>query len=574
METQTTGSKQPTWQWDLLVGLLPLVALSPLLLYQVAALTSRDHMQFFPLALGVLALIVAWQLRGATLSGHPRRMWTAVALLILAALIYAYGVWIFSPWLAHLALILVFTAWALGRLGNRSWGGILGLTSLLGTTLPLPWGWDQGFSNWLQTSAAWCSAKALDALGIPCLQNGSLIETRDLQLVADEVCGGISSVYAFGAFAIAISLLQHTSFIVGLKTLVLVPLWTMLGHFLRMFGILTMQEIWGRDFSSGWDFRILEICIAVLVLLLIRSTSRFLRRMFDPIPVADAEFGPVFSGLNKLFCWPQPDPFEELEPDDEYERQRFRKRKEEKLASRRQNSDFQLSENAAANWTIRVATAVLLLCAALPISSLAKQGLSQLNFGRPVLSRIQVEALGDKDSLPAELDGGWQQRGFQFVQRNPRSRQGEFSFVWRYGFAERLFDASIDLPFVGWNDPASQLELQGWKVERSVIRWQDDWPWTESQLENELGGKAIIFHSLFTRTGEPYIHIPAELRDEQLPDANTEDHNAATNQQSTTAVTYQFQLFSESGIELSDADREALQDQFLNLRTVARQLVQ
>lgn len=577
METHSaTVVKQSTWQWDLLVGLVPLFALSPLLLYQVAELTTRDHMQFFPIALGIFVLLVLWQLRGAVLSGSKRRMWVAVSLLILSAMVYGYGVWAFSPWFAHLALLLVFTAWALGRFGNKHWGGVAGLTCLLASTLPLPWGWDQGFSNWLQTSAAWCSSKALDALGIPCLQNGGLVETRDMQLVADEVCGGLASVYAFAAFSIVISILQHTSFLVGLKTLVLVPLWTLFGNFLRLFGIVVVKEYWERDLSNGMDFRILEISTAVLILLLIWSTSRFLRRLFDPIPVSDAEFGPVFSGLNKLFCWPQPDPFEELEPQDEYERQRFRKRREELLANRQRNTDFRWSKNAAATWSVRATTAILLVCAALPIGSLAKQGINQLNFGRPQISPSQAEGLGNKDSLPAELEGGWKQRGFQFLQRNPRSRQGEFSLLWRYGLEERVFDVSIDLPFVGWNNPASPLELQGWKVEQSTVHWQDNWPWIESRLENQLGGKAIMFHSLFTRSGEPFANVPPQVsgdEEEQSAENDAAPLDSAAYQATSTAITYQFQLFSESGIDLSDADRQALLDQFLNLRTKAQQLV-
>lgn len=572
MEIQTARPKNLSWQWDLMVGLLPLAALSPLLLHQVAALTHRDHMQFFPVAVGIFLLIVVWQLRGATFSIAQRRIWVALALLILSALTFGLAVRDSSAWLAHLTLIIVFIAWALGRLGNRHWGGVAGLTSLLATTLPLPWGWDHGFSNWLQTTAAWCASKALDAIGIPCLQNGGLVETRDLQLVADEVCGGFGSVYAFAAFAITISLLQHATFLVGLNTLLLVPLWTLLGNFLRMFSILVVQDLWKRDLSNGWDYRIVEIASVMLVLLLIWSSSRLLRRLFEPIPVADAEFGPVFSGLNKLFCWPQPDPFEELEPEDEYERQRFRKRREELMASRSRDVDFLWSGNSATVWTVRVTSAILLLCAAFPIASLAKQGLGELSFGRPVISRTTAEGLGKKESLPAELEGGWKLRGYQFMQRNPRSRHGEFSLLWRYGFEERLFDLTIDLPFVGWHDPASPLKLQGWKIEQSTVHWQEGWPWVVSQLENELGGKAVIFHSLMTRNGEPYANIPAEFSSSPDGEADNDHQSETSSQQSATATTYQVQLFSESGVELSDTERQTLQNQFLNLRNTAQQL--
>ena len=572
----TTALPQSTWQWDLFAGLLPVIALAPLLVYQVAALSSRDAMSFFPLAVVVWGLLVGWNMRHARLSTSSRRMWAAMGLLLLAALLYAVGVWYFAPWYAHLALILVATAWGLGRLGQRHWASVLGLSALLATTLPLPWGWDVGFSNWLQGSAAWCAAKALDAVAIPCLQNGNLVETRGMQVMADEVCGGLASVYAFAAFAITVSLLQRTSFIVGLKTLLSVPVWTLLGYFLRIFGMLMVHELWQRDLSSGWDFRLLELATTLIVLLLIWATSRLLMRIYEPIPVADAEFGPVFSGLNKLFCWPQPDPFEDLEPDDEYERQRYRKRKEQLLAAR-QRADYVWGQHAAAKWTVRGATLALLVCGIVPIGNLAQGGLAELNFGRPDLAREQVEPLAGEESLPESLDGGWQRRGFQFTQRNPRSRQGEFNFTWRYAVEEKQFDAAIDLPFVGWNDPAGGLEQRGWKTETSRYHAGDGWPWIESQLENELGGKALLLHTLFTSDGAAFTEVPSQFRDVPIQPraeraAAGDTPPAAAGEQAATAVTYQFQLFSESGVELEDADRQALEAQFLELRQQAVEL--
>lgn len=582
MEHEAAQTNQPTWQWDLLVGVLPLAALAPLLIYQSASLWSRDHMHFFPLVLLAVGLWVILSLRGARESRHRLRVWSAIALLIVGALFYVYAVWQFSPWVAHLALLFVFAAWALGRLGQKHWASVMGWTALLATTLPWPWGWDQGFSNWLQTSGAWCTAKALDAINIPCLQNGGSIETRELHLIADEICGGVPSVYAFGAFAILLGLISHSGFIVGLKTLLLVPLWTLLGHFLRLFGILTIQEYFHRDLSSGWDYRLLEATTAGMVLLLIWASNRFLSQIYQPIPVADAEFGPIFSGLNKLFCWPQPDPFDDLVPEDDYERQHFLASRAERQAQQSHSDDFLWNSVPAALWTVRIVPIVLLLAALLPLSSLA-QGLSSLNFGRPTVSWAEVEAIGGPQSLPSTLDGGWQQVGFQAIQRNSRSRKGEFSLLWVYHASDGDFTASIDLPFLGWNDPIEELRLRGWKSGPVEIHWAQGWPWGECELENELGGRETIFYALFTRSGQPYTRVPPRLTaDQELgADGAAEDNVKADEaaraedvEQSATTVTYQFQLLSESGGELSPVQREALRTQFLQLRQIARALIE
>ncbi|MEO8270198.1 MAG: exosortase U, partial [Aureliella sp.] len=357
---------------------------------------------------------------------------------------------------------------------------------------------------------------------------------------------------------------------------------TLMGNFLRIFGILSLQEYIHRDFSNGWDYRILEGTTAAIVLLLIWCSSRFLRRIFEPIPVADAEFGPVFSGLNKLFCWPQPDPFDDLEPEDDYEKQRFLKRRAERLEQQPKHAAFLWNNVPATLWTVRIVPVVLLLAAILPVRSLASQGLSSLNFGRPTLSLTQVEKLAGPEALPDTLEGKgqvegesqtqWKKIGFQIAQRNPRSRQGEYSMRWGYRSTEGEFAATIDLPFLGWNDPIDELELRGWKAGPVDIRWQNDWPWGECELENELGGKETIYYALFTRSGEPYTRIPSRLLPEQVTETADVD-TVAANQQSATAVTYQFQLLSESGGELSQAGREALRTQFLQLREAALALV-
>src|SRR5690606_39068787 len=95
MEHEAAQTNQPTWQWDLLVGVLPLAALAPLLIYQSASLWSRDHMHFFPLVLVAVGLWVILSLRGAIEARQSWRVWSAIALLIVGALFYVYAVWQF-----------------------------------------------------------------------------------------------------------------------------------------------------------------------------------------------------------------------------------------------------------------------------------------------------------------------------------------------------------------------------------------------------------------------------------------------------------------------------------------------
>lgn len=576
LELQPNSASKHTLLWDVLVGLLPLIAMLPMLLFEVASLWSREHMRFFPLTIVALLILVGLNVREPGGKITLQRRWTAISLFILATLVYLYSVWTFSPWLSHFALVVCFCAWALGRLGNEHWTRPVALTGILATTLPLPFGWDAGFLIWLQGTGAWCATCALDALSIPCLLNGSLIESRGLSIVADEICGGIGNVYSFASFAAVLLTVLHRGMIVAIKVILLVPFWALLSNFIRLFAILAIFEYWpSYNLSDGRDYTILILCTNILSLLLIWASSNFFRSLFEPIPVADAEFGPVFSGLNKLFLWPQADPFEDVEPEDPDERKFYLKRQAEKEALHEQRSDFDWLSDKPAKLTVAVSAFTVVVCAFLPIRTLASQGLSNLNFGTPSISLEEIESLSSEDQLPATLEGGWNRIGFDITQRNPRSRLGQYSLKWRYSSAQLHLNAAIDLPFLGWHDPIAERIRLGWSSEDAKISVDNDWPWGEAELENELGGKAYIFYSLFTPSSQPFKNVPSHAGDRvniASADMKDQDTSADTSPSATaenltdTTITYSFEVFVETGVELSNTKRSVLRDIFLSLR--------
>lgn len=154
---QHTGGAWFT-QWDVWVFLVPLLAMAPMLLFQWQNLMSRPERQFFPLVV-LIALFFALRsiLQGNRISAETLLpVWRARAAIIalgLAVVIYAMSVWLFAPKLAHLAAIILFFAWALGRCVETRWASVLAWTGLLAVTLPLPLNYDVDFIAWLQSSS-------------------------------------------------------------------------------------------------------------------------------------------------------------------------------------------------------------------------------------------------------------------------------------------------------------------------------------------------------------------------------------------------------------------------------------
>lgn len=556
-------------QWDVCVGIIPLIAMSVMLVHEIAALCTRPQMAFVPITLLAVVGILAYNWRTAAETTLGGRRWTAIGIFILAVLAFLYSVWEFSPWLSHVALVLCFFAWTLGRFGNLHWGIVAGWSVLLASTLPLPWGWDLGILHWLQGISTWATACALDALGIACLQNGNQLEIRGLSLFAEEVCDGFGSLYAYLSFAMIILAFQNRGLAVSCAVLLLVPFWSVLANFVRLFAITTLHEYADLQLANGRDFLLLQVATVLMVLILIWLSSLLFRHMFEPIPVADAEFGPVFSGINKLLHWPMPDPLDSVAPEDPDDLKMFLKREKDREEKRRNQPAFDWRSSSLSLWLVRGAAGVLLVAAALPVAGMAGPGISGLRFTRPTIAPETIESVFNEASMPETLDGQWSRAGFSALLQSSRNPLGQYHLTWVYVEKQRQFVASINLPILGWQDPVARRVRSGWKADRIRLNWEDGWPWCEAELENELGGKAYLFYCLYTDSGQPFTNVPSSIEAVHVSQAPPEIELSETN-----AVTRLFQLFTETGQDLSEPELLEYRESFLTLRNTALRLGQ
>lgn len=524
-------------------------------------------MQFFPLAILAVVVFCFFASRDTEPTSNRERRLAAVGTLVLAAIVLILGVLRFIPSLASLAACFVLLAWSIGQMGKQHWGKVASLACLAATTILWPLNWDLGFVHWLENLAAWGTTRSLDALAIACINNAGRIEIDGLAVMANEVCGGRASLFAFISFAVLLCMITKRGLLVSAAAVLCVPIWVLLSHYIRLFGILLAKEYWDRDIATGWDFRILEASTIVLVLGLIWLSTIFFKQLFEPIPVADAEFGPVFSGINKMFCWPQPDPFEEMEPEDEYERQQFRKMKEKQEAIQAKIPKYDWHNDSRVLWLVRGTAIVMLVCGLIPLGTLFSRG---LEWGIPSISPQQAESLISQDALPTELDNGsWRLINASSISRNPRSSLGRYSFVWQYGSGQKQLYASIDLPFLGWHDAIGARRLEGWKSDFHAVEVDGNWPFGFAELENELGGKAYLYYSFVNRNAEPFSKVPAFLSI-----VNPDDLSEDASIQSANQATYQIQVFIETGEEVSRVERSEIKDRFLELRESIKNAVQ
>ncbi len=182
------------------------------------------------------------------------------------------------------------------------------------------------------------------------------------------------------------------------------------------------------------------------------------------------------------------------------------------------------------------------------------------------------------DAFPSAIDG-WELKEYHQEQRSHMSTFGEFSNVWRFSRGDQQFVFSLDFPFRGWHGLWNCYVNTGWKVEdmRTVELSEGadktEWNFVEVQLSNELESKAYLWFSLFDEAGKPFESI-TDHADDTIENRFSFSLSKMLERalgKVVEPVTYQVQLFRESGKSLSDHERNELLQIFLQMRSSMRE---
>lgn len=578
-----TLSRKWLTPWDVWALLVPLLAMAPMLLFQWQSLMSRSERQFFPffvlvtLVFPLRAIVLLSQQAAESKVSVGRARW-AHAALGGAILTYAASVILFSPWLAHLAAIVLFFGWALGRCTATAWPTVLAWTGLLVITLPLPLGYDFQLVAWLQSTSSWACSKALDALGVPHLQSANVIEVRGRQLFVEEACSGIGSMYAVLAVAALLVLLNRRSLLVTVLTLLSVPVWSMLGNFARLLAVALAQHFYERDLSHGTDHELLGLITFGVAVLGLWMTEAALAALFQPVSPTAPEFWFLFRSLNVAFLWPNQDPFGDALDDEEGP---TAKPRENPVPQQATTPQVNLWDVPSWRVLVRGAAIAALVIGTAPAVVLARGGpLDILSFNLPHFTETDLERFPGEDSMPASLRGNgageWRRVGFHVQHRSSASFFGEYSRIWEYRRGEDRFLLSMDLPFRGPHPLEVCYTNSGWTVnslDQKRNSSSTPWPWTEITLSNDFSSQAFVCYAMLTEEGKPYSGAPGVLPSADLWTARvgsgiTRAVFDANSQPLSQPVCYQVQVLCESGSELTDEEKEEIRDCFLQARAI------
>ncbi len=571
--------------WDVWGLLVPIAAMLPLLLVQFQTLMNRTERQFFPFLMAIAAYFPIKHLlseEGQTDKAltRGRLIWTIV-IYTLSMFTFAVGAWGFSPWLSHLAAIGIFLAWSLGRCSMLPWSTPTAWTGLLLVTLPLPLGGDEWLVTWLQRASSSACSLALDALNVPHMRTANIIEIKGIQLFVEEACSGIGSMYALLAAAALLLLINKRSLLLSALVIGSVPVWAMLGNFLRLLVIALGREYYQRDLSHGLDHELLGVATFSMAAFGLWMTEWLLAGFMQPFPPTSPEFNFVFKTLNAVLCWPQPDPWSLIDSfEDETPQERERRLADER--ARREAAEARIvrihlwqpkavrviARSAAG---IAVALGVMLLAV---VSSEASSNM--LSFGVAEFSDAQLEKMPGGKDMPETL-GEWKLTNYEPTKRSTASAFGAHSSTWQYSKGEQRFLISLDFPFRGFHPLEVCYINSGWSL--SSLRTLEDssqskWDWREILMENQFGSRGFVCYSLMTDECEPFgngiepgAHFNFVSRLSAMREANSMRSPVFQ------PICYQVQLVCESGRQLNETEIEELRQQFFTARDLLREKV-
>lgn len=482
---------QARWQVDILYGLIPLMALAPMLLVEFRSAWERLHLRSFPLPIALVLLWLAWQMMGRAprVAIRSRRRIVAYSVFLLAAMATIANYWMFSPWVAHACMVLCFAAWALLRLNSVGVASIFAFTVLLATSLRLPGALDLQVNQWFDGAAGSLCTPVLDSLAIPCLHLADTLTLRGIEFRVSEVSRNFYSVNAFLFMTILLCILQRRSLMAGCLSLLTLPVWFLIYKLLLLLSVVLLQHYAQWDVSRGREYALLASLLFVVVVVCHGMVMTCISRLCFPVPAADSDFEPEFQLLNRLLCWPQLDPFHvETElptpiPTGEMP--------DSSPALPWDKIELFLKRTALAGVVGILVAGVALLT---PV-----QAALRTNVPLPKLSVEQLPSIATQELIPAAVQ---EMRLVDFT--SGMERAGELDravYRWRFGWQGQLVQLDLVLPFAQPPGVTEQMAAIGWKVlsfdvQRTVNAADEAAAGhfvSQLRLENELGGKSFLF---------------------------------------------------------------------------------
>lgn len=512
----------------------------PFLTVYFGGLWKLEHYQFFPFALAALGGLYFTRSERTqlqlTLAGK-----VAIALDVILLIMSTLAFW---PKLAAVGFVLLCFAVTSATWEQQFPRRMTSLTLIPLILITPPRGMDLHAIFWLQQKTTWLSSRLLESMGYLHLRRGNIIELPDKQLLVEEACSGVQSLFTVLFLAIFIVCWKRRSL---LQTALLLPSAVLFAGTMNVFRIVAIAvawQEWQMDLVTGWMHDALGYMALLVAILLLLSTDSLLQFLFAPF--RDHLYGP-FAGLYQnpfTMLWnfvcgaprPRTTPAQESRP------------------PRR---------------------LILGGCVALAVLAGGVQSVLLATTGPEVSSATSTLSFFQQDLLPQEIEG-FTVNDYTTETRAVGNQWGEFSHIWKLSGHGLAAIVSCDHPFRDWHYLNLCYTGNGWRVEEPG-EFKDDPKWHSANFDmqdQQNGRHGCVIYSMFTGNGrprqpsKPTISLRYAIERVRL---HTSRGLWSLILEPVNRTSYQVQLFAQSGRPITEEQLAALRKLHLATRDLLRQ---
>ncbi len=438
------------------------VAYGPLLVEFAGWQWSRAHYQFFPFVLAAVSGLLSYRWWHAERRERVKRIaWPTVALASLSWLVLLAAIWLPSPLLAAVSLIILAAAGF--REIDRRWRVeyLWGIWALLLLVLPLPLGLDRRLITFLQLASSRLSSQALDAVGVLHLIEGNTLSLHDQRLFVDEACSGIVSILSIIAAAAIVGVWWNRPPLHVILLAASGVVWATMLNVLRISLIAFVEANFGIDWSTGTSHEMLSLVLFAVAFGAVVSTDQLLLAWIAPVAERWEEWSGTELKLGRWLAraWDAAVEFGSREARDEVEEPTAPELPPPAL------NDPASPRGARGQPVVAWALMVAFLAVGVGQWWLVDRAMAAHDGNGPS-EKVAVAVAMDKTTLPQEV-AGVRLLEHRREQRETRHFFGEYSQVYEYEDAEsRPVVVSCDFAFPGgWHELTVCYEAVGWELE-------------------------------------------------------------------------------------------------------------
>lgn len=263
--------------WKLAVAVIVFIlAYIPTFMWMWERWFARDsyysHGFLVPLVTGYLI----WQMKDE-LKDIPYKASRWTMLLILGGVVWYFISSVFRVYFSSgFSMLFVLYGLALYFFGSNVIKKTLFPLFFLVFMIPLPEVTITNMSFQLKIFAAHIAGYTLNVIGIPALQEGSIIKMRNTHVVVDDVCSGLRSLISLTALGSIFAYWMKGSMV---KKIILflstIPI-AVITNVCRVVILSCISEIWGPQYAEGFVHDTTGMLIFVIAFILLYSVSKLL----------------------------------------------------------------------------------------------------------------------------------------------------------------------------------------------------------------------------------------------------------------------------------------------------------